>query len=479
MKSLYITQEYAPLFGEGGLGLTSAALPAALHDLHGVEHDLVLPYYPWLVEQQGLRTEKVLTLPDHRIADVRARATVHRLLDGPAHGDLFLIRADPWYDRVGIYRNAAYRPFPDEAARAAFFGWCVAQWVARSANGYTLFHGNDWQSGAAMAHLRDLLPAVPQLLTIHNGLYQGRLNAGEPAGFGLPVPGAGTAEPDSMLLAAVLAADAAVTCSPGYARELLEETRGSALGDALRGLGLHGIVFGVDAALWNPAALDRQSVPFDASTVAAGKRLNKEALQKHLGLREDSALPVIGVCSRLVPEKGTDLLLEALAPLLLRERLQLVLVGPVDAGLRDALDGLVADAPGHVVHVPRFDQDLAWLLYAASDLTVMPSRAEPCGLNQLIAYRYGTLPVVSPVGGLGDTVTDLRREPGRGTGFVIPEHTVQSVRATILEALDWVSGRPERLAEIRRRVMGQDWSWSSTARAYADLYARISAAVAV
>lgn len=472
MKCLHITQEYAPLFSEGGLGLSSAALPAALHSRYGIEHDLVLPYYPWLIEQQGLRTEAVLTLPERRMGGVQARATVHRLLDGPGHGRLFLIQADPWYDRVGIYRDASYRPFEDETARAAFFGWCVAEWIVRSDRSYGLVHGNDWQSGAAMAHLRDRLPSLPQLLTIHNALYQGPLGPGEPAEFDLPVP-TGMAEPNTLLLSAALAADAVATCSPGYARELLETFRGSALGDTLRDRGLHGIVFGVDPKLWDPAALDRSSVPFNASDATAGKRLNKEALQKHLGLCEDSDVPIIGVCSRLISEKGSDLLLEALSPLLRRERLQLVLVGPADAGLRTALDGLLTDAPGHIAHTPRFDQDLAWLLYAGSDLTVMPSRTEPCGLNQLIAYRYGTLPVVSTVGGLSDTVTDLRRDPAAGTGFVIPELTAQSVRATVLEALDWMGSSPDRLNGTRRRIMRDDWSWDRTASKYSHLYARL------
>jgi starch synthase len=478
MKCLYVTQEYAPFFAEGGLGLTSAALPAALDALHGTHHDLVLPYYTRLLEGSGLRTEQVFALPERQIAGRRSAATVHRLLGHRHSGDVFLLRADPWYDRAGIYRDEEYRPFADEAARGAFFGWCVAEWLALAGRSYSLVHGNDWQSGAALAHLRDRFPSLPQLLTIHNGLYTGALDAEDLLTLGLPSRQAGllrrhAPERPSLLLAGVLAADAVVTCSRGYARELLDETRGTPLGTALDRARPTGIVFGVDEELWHPGALGRSTHPFDASTADAGKRVNKQALQKRLRLTEDDSVPLIGVCSRLVPEKGSDLLLDALAPLLARGAVQLVLVGPAERGLQTAIHRLAEQAPAHLAYVPRFDQDIAWLTYAGADLTVMPSRVEPCGLNQLIAYRYGTLPVVTPVGGLRDTVTDVRTDPAGGGGFRIPEHTAQSVRATVLDALGWMN-RPGELTKARRRVMAQDWSWARTAGEYASIHTRLT-----
>ncbi|MFI1357735.1 glycogen synthase [Streptomyces sp. NPDC020898] len=478
MKCLYITQEYAPLFSEGGLGLASASLPAALDRLHATHHDLVLPYYPRLVDQLGLRTEEVSVLSERQVTGIRSGATVHRLLDHRHSGDIFLVRADAWYDRPGIYRDEEYRPFTDEAARGAFFGWCVAEWVGTGRQDYDLVHGNDWQSGAAMAHLRDRFPALPQILTIHNGLYSGDVRAQELPELGLP---AGQIEllrqheqaRPSLLLAALLASDAVVTCSGGYVEELLTETRGSAIGTVLERTRPTGIVFGVDDDLWDPSAIDRATYPYDVSTVQVGKHLNKQELQKRLDLRADGSVPVVGACSRLVPEKGTDLLLEALEPLVREGRLQLVLVGPADSVLSERLRALSADAPEHLAHVPRFDQDIAWLTYAGADLTVMPSRVEPCGLNQLIAYRYGTLPVVSPVGGLRDTVTDVRVDPVHGGGFLIPEHTAVSVRSTVLHALEWLERDPAGLAEVRTRVMRQNWSWARTAARYAQVYARL------
>ncbi|WP_331751360.1 glycogen/starch synthase (plasmid) [Streptomyces sp. NBC_00715] len=474
MKSLFVTQEFAPFFSEGGLGLTSAALPASLDALHGIRHDLVMPYYPWLVNRLSLGTEQVSALTERQIAGHRSAATVHRLLDHDHNGNIFLIRADSWYDRAAIYRDDRYLPFPDEAARSAFFGSCVADWLAADRRSYSLVHGNDWQSGSVLAHLRDRYPSLPLLLTIHNGFYTGELLRDELLGLGLPAGQVGLLlqhEPDrpSLLLAGILAADAVVTCSPGYAQELLEQTSDTPLGSALHRAEPTGIVFGVDGELWHPGAIGRSTLPFDASNVDAGKQLNKQELQKRLRLTQDDSVPLIGVCSRVVPEKGSDLLLEALAPLLVRGSAQLVLVGPAEDALRTTLHLLGERAVGNLSYIPHFDQDIAWLTYAGADLTVMPSRVEPCGLNQLIAYRYGTLPVVNPVGGLRDTVTDVRSDPTGGGGFLIPELSAEAVRATVLDAMEWMK-QPGELTETRRRVMEQDWSWTRTAGEYARIH---------
>ncbi|GAA2228062.1 glycogen synthase GlgA [Kitasatospora cystarginea] len=480
---MYITQEYAPLFTEGGLGLTSRALPAALQSERGIRHDLVLPYYPWLVERSGHRVEEVCRLPARSVAGVRAEATVVRLLDHGGPCEVYLVRADRWYARGGLYRDESYVEFPDAVERAAFFGWCVAEWVRRTGIRYDLVHANDWQSGAALAHLaaarRD--GQRPRLLmNIHSAVYQGALT-GPPDELGLPEEAVATLlrapGEASLLLLGLLSADAAVTCSPAYAAGLAGEFDGTAVGRALADLSLSGIVSGVDPGVWHPGAAGRPTQPFDPAdpeSVEAGKQLNKLRLQHRLGLREDDGIPVLGVCSRLVAEKGTDLLLDGLRPLLRAGRAQLVLVGPAVAELRGACDELVDELPGAVACLPRFDQEVAWLVYAGSDFTVMPSRAEPCGLNQLIAMAYGTLPVVTRVGGLADTVTDIRTAPADGTGFFIPEQTAEAVRQTVMEALDWLRADPDAVAAARGRALAQDWSWSRTAAEFSSLYSQLT-----
>lgn len=481
MRCLYLTQELAPYFIEGGLGQTARALPAALERDHGIVHDLVMPYYPWLVERHSLRTECVWQAPAVTIGPVNAPVRIERLLDAPGAGEVFLVRSDHWYDRAGIYRDAQYVEFDDAAARAAFFGASVAQWVAATDRRYDIVHGNDWQSGPALAHLRSLCadaPAPALLINVHSAEYLGPVEPGEP--LGLPPAWArtlaGHGEQASLLLLGLLAADAATTGSPAYAGELPVHTAGTAIGAALAALPLTGIVAGIDTRLWQPAASGRLTEPYGPTTVRQGKEANKQLLQQRLGLKEDAGIPLFGVCSRLVPEKGIDLLLEAAAPLVRDGAAQLVVVGQGDTATANALDSLASDAPTGLAHLPGFTQDVAWLTYAGADFTVMPSRVEPCGLNQLIAMTYGCVPVVSAVGGLRDTVADLSADLASGTGFVIPDLSADALRQTMLRAADWLAGPAEAVDAVRRRVMAQDWSWARSARDTATLYARTAAA---
>ncbi|SDC49659.1 glycogen synthase [Streptomyces prasinopilosus] len=485
MRCLYLTQELAPHFTEGGLGQASRALPAALHRGHGIVHDLFLPYYPRLVRERGLRTEPVSELPSTTVGGVTAQPVVHRLLgtgDGP---EVFLLRADEWYDREGIYRDGRYVEFTDAAERAAFYGLCGARWAWSSGRAYDLVHGNDWQSGAALAHLRARRGTVASpalLLNIHSAHYWGEFEPERLSHLGLPETYAEElalrcAGRPSLLHLGMLAADAATTGSPGYARELTDDLACTPLAEALGTLELTGIVAGVDAGVWDPTARGRSSAPYDSASVEEGKRANKRALQRRLGLTVDLDMPLFGVCTRLVDEKGSDLLLEGLRPLLAAGRAQLVVVGPGDDRYRAALAALVTAAPDAVHHSPAFDQDLAWQVYAGADFSPMPSRVEPCGLNQLISMAYGTIPLTTPVGGLRDTVTDLTADPRRGTGLVIAEHTARAVQDTAERALRLLAGDRGHLISLRRRLMTQDWSWDRTARATAALYTGLAAAV--
>ncbi|MFF2409963.1 glycogen synthase [Streptomyces sp. NPDC058092] len=484
MRCLYITQEYAPLFTEGGLGLTSRALPGALQQQRGIPHDLVMPYYPWLLDRSGCRTELVCTLGELAVAGVSARAEVWRLLghDGPC--DIYLIRADPWYDRGGIYRDARYQEFGDARERAAFFGICVARWLAERGNPYDVVHGNDWQSGPALAHLRaDRSTRKPALLMhVHSAVHQGPVT-GDLARLGLPeslLTDLRRAAPEeaSLLLLGLLAADRAVTCSPTYAREMKAAYATSPLGRALVRCDLTGIVAGIDQDLWNPAATDAGTALYSSADVEEGKHRNRRLLRDRMGLAGDDGTPLVGICGRLVREKGIDLVPAALDPLLRARRLQLVLIGPAEDGIREDLLALSDRHPEGVRHLPDFDQKAAWLLYAASDFTLMPSREEPCGLNQLIAMRYGTLPLVTPVGGLADTVGDIERQPHDGTGWFIPECTVRAVRDTVEHALEQLRLEPAAVLEARRRAMSRDWSWAEATVGFAGLYARLVAEVA-
>ncbi|MEW2624638.1 glycogen/starch synthase [Streptomyces sp. NPDC048106] len=479
MRCLYLTQELAPYFVEGGLGQTAMALPRALEQDLGIAHDLVVPYYPWLVDGHGLRTETVWRTPSLPVGPVDVPASVERLLDRDGLGEVFLVRADHWYDRPGLYRDENYVEFADATARAAFFGACVARWLTDSGRRYDVVHGNDWQSGAALAHLRTLRGTDPTpvlLANVHSAAYTGRIDRADIGELALPAPWrealADHGDEASLLLLGLLAADTAITGSPTYATELVAELTGTAIGAALARLPLTGIVAGIDTRLWQPAATGRVTTPYTPDTVTSGKQANKLLLQRRLGLKEDPDAALFGVCTRVVPEKGIDLLIEAVTDLAGTRNAQLVVVGQGDTSLVTGLRTLARNLPSAVAHVPRFDQDSAWLTYAGSDFTVMPSRVEPCGLNQLIAMTYGCLPVVSAVGGLCDTVTDLAEDPAHGTGFTLPDLTADALRTTMLRAMDWLAGPRDEVAAGRRRAMAQDWSWTRAARDTAACYAR-------
>ncbi|MBI3687570.1 MAG: glycogen synthase [Actinobacteria bacterium] len=481
MRVLYVTQEYAPLAAEGGLGLTSRALPAALQLEQGVEHTLVMPYYTRQMAAAGTRTVQVDHLPAVTIGGRTCSATVHRLIDDPGPCEVLAIRADDWYDRDGIYRDVEYVEYADAVPRAAFFGWCVATWLQRSGQRFDIVHANDWQSGAAIAHLRRLrVGAAPRLLmNVHSGVYHGTVAPAEVSGLGLDAQDAELVGRDgepSLLLLGLQAADATVTCSPTYAQELCRTLAHHPIGRRLTELGIRGIISGVDTRVWDPAAAGRATEPYDAPTVETGKAVNKRRLQLGLGLHEDPLTPVFGVCSRLVEEKGSDLLIEVFRRFAGPDRAQLVVVGQSEETFRRGLTELARDMPAAVHYGPHFDQDLAWLVYAGSDFTVMPSRVEPCGLNQLIAMAYGTIPVVSRVGGLKDTVADVRDDPSVGSGFVLGDISAVDLAETVSHAAAWLLAAPDEVRAVRQRCMASDWSWSSTAIGFAKLYAELAPA---
>jgi starch synthase len=274
-----------------------------------------------------------------------------------------------------------------------------------------------------------------------------------------------------MKLFAFCAADALVTCSPTYAQEiptLLAKTR---MLEPLKQRGITGIVTGIDMDEWNASHSDAP-LPYSPATVEIGKRVNKQALQTSLGLRVDPTIPLCGLCSRLVPEKGIDLILEGLEVPLRDGLMQLVVLGVGDSQYREAFTRLQAEMPEWVHYHPVFEMPRARLLYAGCDFTLQPSLTEPCGLNQLISMRYGTLPIVNPVGGLKDTVIDVLRTPDQGSGFVMPVPTAHALHNTVEQATRWLNGDPIQVERTRQHVMQIDWSWRRAAVEYCEIYGR-------
>lgn len=477
-RVLFATSEIAPWQKTGGLGDISSALPAALASA-GVEVRILVPAYP------ALR----LAFPDARvIAEIPppgGRLPGGRLLQAAtAEGvPLLLLDCPACFDRPGgPYQTPQGQDWPDNALRFGLLSR-VAALLASNASPISwrpdILHCNDWQSALAPAYLHYLHGGgAATVMTIHNLAFQGLFPASMLADLGLPpaafaVDGVEFYGHLSFLKAGLQFADRITTVSPTYAREIQQTELGFGLDGLLRHRSalLTGILNGVDAS-WNPATDPLLAKNYDAQHLAA-KAANRRALRAELGLIEDAAAPLLAAVSRLTHQKGVDLLLAVADRLLAGPAdAQLVVLGHGERDFEAGLRALAARHPGRVAAVIGFDERLAHRIEAAADIFLMPSRFEPCGLNQLFSLRYGTPPVVRATGGLADTVADCTPESlraGRATGFVFGPPDAEALLAASNRAIDaWHDRRLWR--RLQRNGMAADFSWAKAAADYLDVY---------
>ncbi len=476
MRILFATSECAPWAKTGGLGDVSAALPRALAAL-GHELRVLMPAYRRTLQMLGscgaAHRRYVLPRggcwPAANMIEIETDGFTLCLLDCPA-----------LYDRDGgPYADPQGRDFDDNALR---FG-LLSDVAARLAAGEVVpvdwrpqvLHCNDWQTGLAPAYLslRDQCAAV-SVFTIHNLAFQGMFGRDLAPALGLPdewldVDGLGHWERISMLKAGLRHADCVTTVSPTYAEEIQREIAGFGMDGMLRyrAPDLYGLLNGVDVQRWNPATDQQIVARYDADSLQF-KADNKAALLQRVGLPAVPRSMLLGVVSRLTAQKGIDLVLDTL-PALLAHGDQLVVLGCGEARFERELQQAAAAHPQQVAVRIGFDESLAHLIEAGADAFLMPSRFEPCGLNQMYSQIYGTPPIVSPCGGLIDSVID---EDGReeGTGFVLDEisaagllRALERARGLYLDsAADWRA--------LQRRGMRRRFDWDETARRYAILY---------
>jgi starch synthase len=478
LRVLFATPECAPWVKTGGLGDVSGALPRALRRL-GVDVRLMLPAYPGLkgVLQAGHESAPLPALGGLPAAHI-VRATL------PGGLPAFLVDCPALYDRPGgPYQDQHGRDWEDNANRFALLARAVAHvatwpfdWRAR------VVHCNDWQTALAPAYLAfDGTPRPASVITIHNLAFQGIFPPQVFAGLGLPpesfsIDGVEFHGQVSFLKAGLQYADAITTVSPSYAREIRQAPLGFALEGLLqrRSAVLSGILNGIDVDLWNPATDPWIEHCYDAANLHR-KTDNKAALQARCGLAAAPAALLIGVVSRFTQQKGLDLVLEAAEPLL-RLPAQLVVLGTGEAHLERAFLDLARAHPGRVSVTIGFDEPLAHRIEAGADIFVMPSRFEPCGMNQMYSQRYGTIPVVRATGGLADSVVDCTPATlanGTASGFLFGTASAPALLAAIERALAAYRA-PALWHRLQRHAMARDFGWDASARAYAALYARIA-----
>ncbi len=483
MRVCMLASEAFPYAKTGGLADVIAGLPEALVGL-GVEVTVVLPGYRAALRAAGA-VERL----------VRIRAPVASRLE-PAHVvrvpgarvPTLLIDAPRYFDREGLYGEGG-RDYPDNAERFAFFCRAALEWLRGLGTPPDVLHCHDWQVALAPAMLRATAPLYPELRrvrlaqTIHNLAYQGRFPASAWHLLNL----------DSryftsewlelwgdicFLKAGLVFADVLTTVSPRYAREIQTPAFGEGLDGVLRARAgrLRGILNGIDYRIWNPAIDPALPVRYDATDLG-GKVGCKADLQGALGLRGEIDAPLLGIVSRLAWQKGIDVVLDALPPLLEQSAAQLVALGSGDPDLERRLWDLAAHYPDRVAVRTGMDELLAHRIVAGADLLLMPSRYEPCGLNQMYSQRYGTVPVVHATGGLDDSVVEFDATSGEGTGFKFAPCTAAGLRAALDRALA-VRRDPAAWQRLQRNGMRQDFSWDRSARAYQTVYGALLAAPA-
>lgn len=483
MNVLFVASEAFPLIKTGGLGDVAGALPVALKAL-GADVRLMLPAYRGL--PAALDGPVSAIHPELTLAGGPAR-----LLEGLLPGTrltVWLLDAPALFDRPGgPYLDPAGADWPDNAERFAALAEAAAA-AGAGLNGWRpdVIHANDWQAGLVAAYLtyRDAggdagrdggAGGPPVLFTVHNLQYPGRFAGSVFPALGLP-PAAFTPQGvefygDVSFLKAGLALSTTIsTVSPTYAQEIQQPAFGYGLDGLLveRAADLLGILNGADYGTWNPA-VDRWLAERYWPEKMAGKVACREALRAELGLEAGAPGPLFAVISRLTGQKGMDLVLGAL-PRILAAGGQLAVLGTGVPELEQAMTEAAADAPGALATTIAFDEGLAHRIIAGSDVLLMPSRFEPCGLTQLYAMKYGTPPLVRRTGGLADSVVD--DADGKGTGFVFDGDEPEDMAAAV-ERVRTVFDQPARWSALMARAMAADFGWERAARAYLAAYEKM------
>ena len=470
MKIAMIASEAAPFVKTGGLGDVLQALPRELSRTPGCEVSLFLPYYKSIKYSDRFAVELVIDFSVN-LTWRQQYVGLFRLRDPKGGPEVYFIDNEYYFCRDGVYG------FYDDGERFAFFAKAVLAAMDRLDLRPDIIHCHDWQAALVPifldAEFRTCFPAARTVFTIHNVEYQGKTGPeffGDVLGLDDCWRGICTFDGCiNFMKAAIVRADLVTTVSETYARELRYPYFAHGLSGILAGRGerLVGITNGIDASLCDPAA-DKALVQNYTADDLSGKLACKRALQQELGLPQTDA-PILAMVSRLASHKGIDILCYILRRLLERD-VQLVIVGTGEAKYEHALQTVAADCPEKFSMNLRFDSALASRVYAGADLYLMPSKSEPCGLSQLIAMRYGTVPVVNATGGLKDTVPPYDPTTGEGRGYTFQSYNGDDFLGAIDRALDHFRNRPEDWARLVRADMREDFSWKHPAQRYLELY---------
>ncbi|MBP6864590.1 MAG: glycogen synthase GlgA [Candidatus Didemnitutus sp.] len=477
MRIVHAASEMFPYVKTGGLADVVGALAPALA-ARGHEVEVYLPGYRALLEHPAAQAAEREAPFAFELGGRTVAGEIHTFR--PQAGlAVHLVVRDEFFDRLHLYWNGR-RDYDDNDARFIFFARAVVEAIRRGGRAIDAVHAHDWQTGLLPLLLREAARrdgrawARRTVFTIHNIAYQGVFPAASFAFADLPTVYRGIEGgieyhgQISLLKAGIAFADRVTTVSPNYAREIRVPGGGCGLDGVLRarGAAVSGVLNGIDTAVWNPAIDPALPAAYNADDLR-GKQACRAALLRQVGWGEEFSGPVFGMISRMTAAKGHDLVL-AVADFFRRHKARLVVLGSGDAAIEEAFRALAAKLPAKVAVSVRLDEKMSHLVEAGADFFLMPSRAEPCGLNQMYSQAYGTVPLCGRVGGLVDTVIDLREDPEAGTGFLL-EPTEEGLRGALLAAMKLHADKPW-LDAVRRRGMRRDFSWAKPVAAYEQLY---------
>lgn len=485
LKICLATSEYTPLAKTGGLADVTAALSEHL-DAQGHDVRVMLPFY------SSIDTTDLEIHPVEFMQDLTMECGPHKIrwsvdsarLKGKALR-IYLLRCPSLYDRPGIYTSGA-----DEHIRFLFLTRAAIEMCQHMGFAPDIFHCHDWHTAMAPIYLKTLyawdklFAKTKTVLTIHNIGYQGIFNAEVLADTGLSANADLFHQEDmalgrlSFLKTGVLYADALTTVSPTYAREILEPEMGMGLQDLLRQRkeSLVGILNGVDYGEWNPETDTLIPHHYSASKLA-GKKKNKKALMEELGLGYADDLPLLGMVTRLTYQKGIELVQKVVPELLQKRPFAMAVLGSGESRYEHFFTWLQGQFPGRVCFYRGYNNRLAHWIEAAADIFVMPSRFEPCGLNQMYSLRYGTVPIVRNTGGLADSVQLFEPSSGEGTGIVFNDFNAQGFSWAVNTALDLYQDQ-KAWKKMIRNGMAKDYSWERQGAVYVELFRRLTRAQA-
>ena len=480
MKIAFIASECYPFVKTGGLADVVGSLSQALAEL-GHEVVVILPYYKQNISSNIAISPFFETMCVHMGSGIEEWCSVKTAALGKKVS-VFLIESDKYFFRDGLYCDKFNNDFQDNPYRFAFFCRAALQLLRDTDVRPDVVHAHDWQTAAVCAYMKTWdwgesgIDRAKAVLTIHNIGYQGIYSADclDYCGFDWKYFNSGVFEDYgrvNFLKGGIHFADYVTTVSPKYASETLDGSQSYGLAPFLKNKGERyvGILNGVDYSVWDPKT--DKTIPENYSARSfKGKNTCKKVLQQRFGLVEDENIPVIGVVSRFAYQKGLDVLAKTVGRIVDSMLVQFAVMGSGDNELENFFRRISAERAGKVGNFIGYSDEMSHLVEAGSDFFIMPSRYEPCGLNQIYSLKYGTLPIVRNTGGLSDTVEQYDEAAGSGTGFKFDYLSSDAIFDTVGWAVSTYFDRPKHFTAMRKAAMKCDFSWKNSAKEYEKIY---------